>query len=107
MDAGRVGFDGEREGLRRILPQIKDGPLKINMAGRRILVHHFIDWRRSQDMDQADIIISGHTHEVVNERQNGSLFLNPGECCGWVNDRPTVAMLDLETLEAQIVDVHE
>jgi len=35
------------------------------------------------------------------------LYLNPGECCGWVNDRCTVAVLDLETLAADIVEVHE
>ncbi len=97
--------DGERAGLRRVLPQIKDGPLKLEMAGRQILVHHFIDWCSSRDIDQADIIITGHTHEVVNERQNGSLFLNPGECCGWVNERCTVAVLDTELMSAEILDL--
>ena len=97
--------DGEREGLKKVLPQITDGPLKIVMAGRKILVHHFVDWCSSQDIAQADAVITGHTHEVVSEQQNGTLFVNPGECCGWVNDRCTVALLDTETMSAEIVDL--
>ncbi len=95
--------DGEREGLRRVLPQIKEGPLKVTMAGRRLVVHHFIDWLRSEDLADADVVITGHTHEVVNERQDGTLYLNPGECCGWVNDRCTVAILNTDLMRADIV----
>ena len=83
-----------------MLPQIKPGPLKLQMAGRRILVHHFIAWCTKPDIEQADIIISGHTHEVSNQRQDGRLFLNPGECCGWVGERPTVAVLDTDQITA-------
>lgn len=97
--------DGEREGLRKVLPQIKDGPLKLDMAGRKLLVHHFIDWCSSQDIDEADIVITGHTHEVVQERQDGTLFINPGECCGWVNERCTVALLDTDMMSAEIIDL--
>ena len=101
MSAGLV----ERLGLKKFLPQIKDGPLMLQMGGRRILVHHFIDWCSSQDIAEADIIISGHTHEAVNEQENGTLFLNPGECCGWVYDRCTVALLDTEMMAAEIIDL--
>ena len=55
----------------------------------------------------ADIIITGHTHQIVNETKEGKLFLNPGECCGWLTDKCTVALLDLETLKADIIEVHE
>ena len=51
------------------------------------------------------MVITGHTHEVVNDVRNGVLFLNPGECCGWVNDRCTVMLLDLETMKADVVDL--
>jgi putative phosphoesterase len=97
--------DGEREGLQRVLPQIKPGPLKIQMAGRRILLHHFIAWCAKSDIEQADIVISGHTHEVSNQRQDGRLFLNPGECCGWVSERPTVAVLDTDQMHAEIIEL--
>ncbi len=97
--------DGEREGLKKILPQITDGPVRLVMAGKKVLVHHFIEWCEPNDIARADIVITGHTHEVVNEQQNGKLLLNPGECCGWVNDRATVGLLDTEAMSMEIVEL--
>ena len=97
--------DGERAGLRHILPGIVDGPLTVKLGGRTIVVHHFIDWLKPQDIAAADVVITGHTHAVVNEVKNGKLLLNPGECCGWVTDRCTAALLDLDTLKAEIIDI--
>ena len=65
-------------------------------------------WPLEHDMQvPGPFVISGHTHQIVNELKGGKLFLNPGECCGWVTDRCTVAVLDLDTMSAQIVDVHD
>jgi len=97
--------DGERAGLKKTLPQIIDGPLKITLAGRKIVMHHFIDWLTQADIQDADVVITGHTHSVVNEMVDGRLMLNPGECCGWLTGRCTVALLNLQTLEAQVVEV--
>jgi putative phosphoesterase len=97
--------DGEREGLRAVLPQIKDGPLKLLMGGRRILVHHFIDWCAPADIAATDVVITGHTHGVVNSRENGRLLLNPGECCGWVSGRPTVAVLNTNEPRAEVLEL--
>ncbi len=94
--------DGERDGLRQLLPDIKDGPLFLELEGRTILVHHFIDWCDPADVDRADIVITGHTHEVVNKVEHGKLFLNPGECCGWVSGQSTVAVLDTDGPSAEI-----
>ena len=97
--------DGERDGLKNILPQVQDGPLRVQLGGRTIAMHHWIEWFAPGDLDGADIVISGHTHEVVNERRGGVLYLNPGECCGWLTDRCTVALLDTEAMAARIVEV--
>jgi len=97
--------DGERAGLKQILPDIQDGPYTVQLAGRTIVMHHFIDWLKPADIQNADVVITGHTHSVVNETKAGKLFLNPGECCGWVNDRCTVALLDLAALKADIIEV--
>ncbi len=97
--------DGERAGLKKVLPQLADGPCRVDLAGRTMVMHHFIDWLSSEDVRGADVVISGHTHEVVNEQHDGQLLLNPGECCGWVNDRCSVATLDLASLTAEIIDL--
>jgi len=99
--------DGERAGLKTVLPNIADGPLRIDAQGCVIVMHHFVDWMKPEDYADAHVVISGHTHEIVNETRDGKLFLNPGECCGWLTDRCTVARLDTETRTAEIVDVHE
>ena len=99
--------DGERIGLKTLLPNLVDGPLTVALGGRTIVMHHFIDWLKPADMAPADVIISGHTHEVDNKRRDGKLYLNPGECCGWVNDQCTVALLNLDSLTAEIIEVHE
>jgi putative phosphoesterase len=98
--------DGERKGLKAILPQVVEGPLRITIENRTIVMHHFIDWLKPGDMKGADVVITGHTHEIVNEKRGDQLLLNPGECCGWISDRCTVALLDLETLTAEIIEVH-
>jgi len=106
--------DGERKGLKSVLPGIQDGPLTVKLAGRTIVMHHFIDWLKPADIAGADVVITGHTHEVVNEMREttsggggGKLMLNPGECCGWLTDRCTVALLDLSAMKAEIVAVHD
>jgi hypothetical protein len=97
--------DGERAGLKRVLPQIQDGPLLLQLAGKTILVHHFLDWCAPGDVSRADVIITGHTHEVLIEQREAKLFLNPGECCGWVTGRATVAVLDVPTLEVELIEL--
>ena len=97
--------DGERAGLKELMPQIQDGPLLLELGGRTILVHHYIDWCKPADVERADIIITGHTHEVVNRFGNGRLFLNAGECCGWVSGRCTVAILDTTGPSAEVCEL--
>ncbi len=97
--------DGERTGLKELLPQIQDGPLFVELDGRVILVHHFVDWCRPEDVDRAHIIVTGHTHDVVNRFQDKKFFLNPGECCGWVTGRCTVAVLDTEGPSAEVCEL--
>ncbi len=97
--------DGERAGLKELMPQVQDGPLFVELGGRTILVHHYIDWCKPADVERADIIITGHTHEVVNRFENGRLFLNAGECCGWVSGRCTVAILDTAGPSAEVCEL--
>lgn len=97
--------DGERHGLRQTLPQIVDGPAPIDIAGRKFLLHHFIDWCPAPAVEAAEVVVTGHTHEVVVERRDGKLLLNPGECCGWLTGRCTAAVLDLDTMEPEIIEI--
>ncbi len=97
--------DGEKKGLKQVLPQIVDGPLRLSLGGRTIVMHHFIDWLKPKEIAGADLVITGHTHEIVNEKKGGTLYLNPGECGGWLTGQHTAALVDLEKLEAQIIQI--
>jgi putative phosphoesterase len=104
--------DGERDGLKQVLPHIVDGPVRLDLAGHTVVMHHFIDWLTPADTASADVVISGHNHEPSIQTRDGVLYLNPGECCGWVNDRCTVATLELDPgkatpPKAEIIEVHE
>ncbi|HNQ23638.1 MAG TPA: metallophosphoesterase [Phycisphaerae bacterium] len=97
--------DGERRGLREVHPTLADGPLFIELDGTAILVHHYLDWCKADWVARARIIVTGHTHEPVARTEDGRLFVNPGECCGWVTERCTVAVLDTAGPSARIIEL--
>lgn len=73
------------------------------VGGRRILLVHAPDALAALEASGAyDLIIYGHTHEAVVRKGTRTLVVNPGECCGWITGRSTVALLDTETMEAEI-----
>jgi len=39
-------------------------------------------------------VVHGHTHLWRDERVDGVMLINPGECCGWLHGRATIALLD-------------
>lgn len=74
-----------------------DPPLELDWAGRRIVVVH--DPREFEGvLDGHPLALHGHTHEYVEERQDGRLIYNPGECAGHVAGWNAVGVVDLATL---------
>jgi putative phosphoesterase len=57
------------------------------------------------DSGKFDIILSGHTHDMVNRKQNGVLVVNPGELCGYLTNKSTFAIIDTETMTAEIIEI--
>ena len=52
-----------------------------------------------------DIVISGHTHDPKIEKKDGVLHVNPGENCGYLTGKSTIAIIDTATLTAEIIEV--
>ena len=52
-----------------------------------------------------DIIVYGHTHRSEISRRGDTLVINPGEGCGWITGIATAALLDTETMEAELVEL--
>ena len=94
--------DGEKQGLAKISEgKIKAGPLSINLCNRNIILVHDIN---SIDIKnkEADLIIFGHTHKPLITSKNSLLLVNPGECAGWLSNRSSVAIMDLNKLSPKI-----
>jgi len=50
-----------------------------------------------------DVVVHAHTHEAKTYRKGETLVINPGEVCGYLSGRSTVALLNTETLEVKII----
>jgi len=51
-----------------------------------------------------DLIVRGHSHraEII---EGETLVVNPGEVCGYLTGNQTVALIDLDEMHAQIVEL--
>lgn len=99
--------DGEKKGLKKLFPEIQDGPHIFEIAGRKLGVAHSVEEIPAEYRSMCDGIFYGHSHERVHIPGDASrpLELNPGEGCGWLTGRPSCAMLDLDTMTAEILDI--
>ena len=52
-----------------------------------------------------DLVVHGHTHRPSVTRKERTLLVNPGEACGYLTGRATVAVLDTVSMEAEIVEI--
>ena len=52
-----------------------------------------------------DAIIHGHAHSVGVCKKGKTLIVNPGEVCGYLSGKSTMALLDTDRHEAKIVQI--
>lgn len=79
------------------------------LDGRRIAVMH----GEMEEVIEAlvrskmyDIVISGHTHDPrIEKTDDGVLHVNPGENCGYLTGKSTIAIIDTTSLSAEIIEV--
>jgi len=82
---------------------IVDPPLRVTWAGRAIVVVH--DPRDlSGPPGKFDVALHGHDHRRRIERANGALIVNPGESAGHLQGYNAVGVLDLATLDVEILE---
>mgnify|MGYP000089842185 CR=1 FL=1 len=104
---GVFGNNDEREPLREAAAahgfELYDGPLELTLAGRRIVVVHDPRDFAGVRADTHDVALHGHVHRHVVERAGGRLTFNPGECAGHMVGCNAVGVVDLATLEVEIL----
>ena len=100
--------DGEKKGLATQFSKIGslyEPPHEFDYSGKRFVVMHDpVNLDTFVSRDDIDVIVYGHLHEV-DIRPGRPLVINPGESCSWLTGISTVVLLDLLTMETEIVDL--
>ncbi|MBT5875895.1 MAG: metallophosphoesterase [Candidatus Latescibacteria bacterium] len=101
--------DGERLGLANTygkLGKLFAVSTELTVAGRKVYVRHEPDAIDAiADSGHYDIVIYGHTHQIDIRQAGSTWIVNPGECCGWVTERSTIVVFDLEKMEPTLIDL--
>jgi len=104
--------DGEREGLKKkfaeLNAQIRGRFAEINIGKTKIAMTHGDEEELLKSIIDAgsyDVVVHGHTHEVTTYRKGKTLVINPGETCGYLTGKPTIAILDAETLRVEVINL--
>jgi uncharacterized protein len=99
--------DQERDALETAIAErgfrFVEPPLQLLWHERRIIVVH--DPREFDGALAAhhDLALHGHTHQHRLERDGGRLIFNPGECAGHLEGYNAVGVVDLATLQAELL----
>lgn len=100
--------DGEKKGLsKQFAPVgvISEPPYEFDHLERKCIVMHAPDYLELYINDENfDVVIYGHVHKI-DVRRGKPVVINPGECCSWLTGRSTVALLNLKTMEPEILDL--
>jgi len=97
--------DGEKTGLKNVLPQIGNGPVEIHFEDKIVAMAHDFSQIPPDAQEKAHILVAGHTHQAFVKKEGEKLFINPGECGGWLKGRSSVAILDTQKMQAEIIDL--
>ncbi len=99
--------DGEKKGLTLVSEsRIQEPPYELNLGGKSVFITHDIEMI-SEDgiVPGRDIVIYGHNHQSSVSKKNNQLYVNPGELCGYVTGKSTLAILDTDKMDAEIIEV--
>lgn len=102
--------DGDKELLKKkfteIGAQIRGRFAEVKINGLKIAVLHGEEEELLNSLINSgsyDVVIHGHTHEAKTYRKGKTLVVNPGETCGYLTEKPTIAILNSKTLDVKIV----
>ena len=99
--------DQERQSLTEMIDKFGfsfvDPPFCLNWAARRIcVVHDPLEFSMVDESD-FDFLLHGHTHRYTHVINDNQLLFNPGECAGLMPGLNAIGLVDLETLEAEVI----
>ncbi|MHA1341094.1 MAG: metallophosphoesterase [Promethearchaeota archaeon] len=104
--------DGERAGLKTIFGkvcEIKGDFLEMELDGKKIIMFHHLSNEMVDALAKSgkyDLILKGHTHQKVNKKLGKTLLINPGEACGYLSGIASIAIVNLDDLSTEIIDIY-
>jgi len=105
--------DGDHELLRKRFSETTNSEIRgrfaeIDANGFKIALHH----GEETDLQNAlvncggfDCVVSGHSHIPVSKAKGKTLVVCPGEVCGYLYGKPSLAVLDTDKREARIIQL--
>ncbi len=103
--------DGEHLGLNEMftkLGSIADPPREVTFGGKKIILSHFFSDSHYEALalsGKYDIILFGHTHQLLNKKIGNTIILNPGEGCGYLTGKCTCAILDTDLMSVEMREI--
>lgn len=80
----------------------------LTIDGRRIALLHGTNEAAVKAIAASgdfDVVVRGHTHDAGVENIKGTPVINPGETSGVLTGKRTVALLDVATLDVEIINM--
>jgi putative phosphoesterase len=116
LKANLIGVFGNNDGDKELLKkrftelgaEIRGKFAEVMVDGLRIALLHGDEeelLRSLINVEGYDVIVHGHTHEAKIYRKGKTLVINPGEACGYLSEKPTIATLDTKTMDAKTIDL--
>jgi len=105
--------DGDRELLKKRFSEYKDLEVHGNFAeiivgGLKIALLHGDEEELLEALINSqsfDIVVHGHNHKTDVYQKGKTLIVNPGEVCGYLTGKSTIALLDTDRREAEIIEL--
>ena len=105
--------DGDHELLEKRFSEtgnctIRDRFTQLTIEGYRIALLHGHETELLNsiiDSGYFDAVIHGHSHNKGVERKGKTLIINPGELCGYLTGKSTIALLDTIKNEAGTIEL--
>ena len=105
--------DGDHEFLKKRFSEcegleIRGNFAKIEVDGLKIALLHGTEEELLKGLINSecfDVIVHGHTHKAEIYRKGKTLVVNPGEVCGYLTGKSTMALLDTDKQEAKVVEL--
>jgi hypothetical protein len=102
--------DGDREGIKAIAAvgvggELYDSPHSVELEGKRLLIVHEMSEAAVHSVEHHRVVVHGYTHRREVRTRGDALIINPGEACGWLFGTPSAAILDLDTMAVEFIEL--